>query len=84
MIGGYQARIAEFFIWAFFLLVLVPTTTMATVKFGEPLRPVLFFAIIAGGLFASAILIFFDRWEGDSKDRERDLKIVRIRRGLDV
>jgi hypothetical protein len=44
-----------------------------------------FFAIIAGGLFASAILIFFDRWEGDSrKDRERDLKILRIRRGLDV
>ena len=29
-------------------------------------------------------LIFFDRWEGDSKDRERDLKIVRIQRGLDV
>ena len=30
-------------------------------------------------------LIFFDRWEGDSrKDRERDLKMLRIRRGLDV
>jgi O-Antigen ligase len=57
MIGGYQARIAEFFIWTFFLLVLVPTTTMATVKFGVPLRPVLFFAIIAGGLFASAVLV---------------------------
>jgi hypothetical protein len=30
-------------------------------------------------------LILFDRREGDSrKDLERDLKIVRIRRGLDV
>jgi hypothetical protein len=56
MPSAYQTAAAKAFIWAFFLLVAVPTVTMANAKFGLPVKPSLSYAVIALGLAVAALL----------------------------
>ncbi len=56
MQSAYQTAAAKAFIWAFFLLVALPTVTMANTKFGIPVKPSLSYAVIAVGLAVAAML----------------------------
>jgi hypothetical protein len=56
MTGSYLAPSAKTFIWAFFLLICVPVIQTAALKYTVPIRPILFYGVIAAGLFVSATL----------------------------
>jgi hypothetical protein len=57
MTDSYLAPAAKTFIWAFFLLICVPVIQTAALKFTAPVRPILFYGVIAAGLFVSATLL---------------------------
>lgn len=54
---GYLIGIAKASIWAFFLLIVDETLTLAGFKFELPIHPIVFYGLISAGLFVTATLI---------------------------